>query len=62
MLSEAQVSQYLHNIFDGEAKCFYRDKVAPAFNNYGPGKVFFIRNYNSISRQICIRQLLQGVS
>lgn len=61
-LSEPQVLQYLHNLFDGESKRFYREKVAPSANNYGQAKNFLVRNYSSPSRQNRIRQFLQGLT
>lgn len=61
-LSEAQILQYLHNQFVSDPKRFYRTKVVPAFNNYARAKVFWIRNYSSIRRQICMRQYLSGLS
>lgn len=61
-LLKARVLQYLHDLFDGDRQQFYMKIFGPAFSNYSQAKDFLTRNYSGVSRQIHMRQYLQGLS
>lgn len=60
-LFNAQVLQPGHNLFDEKSNLLYRDKVAPAYSDYGQAKPLLICNYNSIGRQSRVWEYLQGI-
>lgn len=61
-LSQSQKFRYVHNLFDGEAKRFFRDQVFPQCDNYPSAAAQMIAEYNNITRQNRVRQYLQGIS
>lgn len=54
--------QYLHNLFDNEAKRFYRDNVYPVSHTYEEAKRKMVMQYNNITTQNRMRQFLKNIS
>lgn len=54
--------QFLHNLFDGEAKRFYHDHVYPIVLTYEDAKSKMINQYNNTTTQNRMRQFLQNLS
>lgn len=53
--------QFLHNLFDGEARRFYLDKIAPFNSIYTEVKKKMIDQYNNSTTQNRMRQYLQNL-
>ena len=53
--------QYLHNLFDDEAKRFYRDNVYQTSATYGEAKMKMVAQYNNVTTQNRMRQYLQNL-
>lgn len=60
-LNEAQKLQYLHNLFDGEAKQFFRAYVQNMSNCNQIAAQKMILELNNITRQNRVRKYLQGL-
>lgn len=57
-----QKLKYLHNLFEGEAKAFYREHVFTVCHSYPEACNTLLAKFNNISRQIRVRQYLQSLS
>ena len=60
-LSEEQKKKYLHNLFDEEAKRFYRSIHNLNDLQFDQIKSKMVNEYNNITRQNRVRQYLQGL-
>lgn len=60
-LSDEQKLRYFHNIFDGEAKRFYRTSVAATTFTFNTSVQRMLQEFNSITRQNRVRKLLQNL-
>lgn len=54
--------QYLHNLFDGKVKRFYRDQVYENELTYEDSKSKMIDQYNNATTQNLMRQYLQNLN
>ena len=61
-LSHHEKRQYVHNLFRGEAlRCYYAE-VEPLGNNYADSIAKMKSQFNSISKQQCVKADLSGLS
>lgn len=60
-LSAPQRYSYLHHLFTGEAKRFYREKVYGIASNYREAILVMQNEFNSITRQTRVRKHLQSL-
>lgn len=62
VFSEEQIFCFSHNIFDAEAKQFYRDTIVSTSSTYDDAKQLFISKYRNITKQNRIRRYLQNLT
>lgn len=60
-LNEEQKLKFVHNLFDGEAKQFFRNYVQPSSTRYQVVAQKMIAELNNITRQNRVRLYLQGL-
>ena len=60
-LNQEQRLKYFHNIFEGEARRFYRLKVSKRVPTFAEACVKMRSEFNSITRQNRVRKYLQGL-
>ena len=60
-LNEDQKLRYFHNVFDGEAKRFYRTSIAGTQLSFDSAVQRMLQEFNSITRQNRVRKLLQNL-
>lgn len=60
-LNEDQKLRYFHNVFDGEAKRFYRTSIAGSEGSFDSAVRRMLQEFNSITRQNRVRKLLQNL-
>ena len=53
--------KYFHNVFDGEAKRFFRSNVVNHANTFENACQLMQNEFNSITRQNRVRKLLQNL-
>ena len=61
-LSHHEKLQYVHNLFRGEALRYYYGEVEPLGNNYADVIAKMESQFNSISKQQCVKAELSGLS
>lgn len=61
-LSTDQMLKYFHNLFDGEAKSFYRHHVQTYCTSFEEASTKIQLEFNSIARQNRVRKYLQSLS
>ena len=60
-VSSTQKHRYLHNLFEEEAKRFYRSEVQTDSLSYEDARLKMEKEFNSFTRQNRVRQYLQGL-
>ena len=60
-LGDEQMLRFFHNIFDGEAKRFYRSHVIQRATDFNSAASLMVKEFNSLTRQNRVRKLLQNL-
>lgn len=61
-LTDKHKHQYVHNLFEGEAKVFFKQNVYPNVRNYEQVKQEMLQEFNNATRQNRVRQYLLSLT
>ena len=60
-LSDEQMLRFFHNVFDGEAKRYYRSHVIQHAQDFNSATLLMVNEFNSLTRQSRARKRLQNL-